>query len=139
MEHQVTDSNPELKERSWKEIFSDIVRDIEKIVQNEIRLAGVELRQKLVQGGKAGAILAGAGVMGFFAMACMITACVAALHLVVPLWLAAVVMGALLGAGAGGAYLAGRMMMQEVDLVPRRTVETLKEDIDWVKARAATK
>ncbi len=137
MEHQAID--PELDERTWKTIVADIIRDIEKIVQNEIRLAGVELKQKLVQGGMAGTMLAGAGVMGFFAMACMITACIAALHIVMPLWLAAVVMGVLLGTAAGGAFLAGRMMLQEFDPVPRRTVETLKENLEWAKTRAATK
>lgn len=136
MEHQVIDSHPELDQRPWKEIVADVIRDIEKIVQNELRLAGFELKEKLTQGGLAAGILAGAGLLGFFSMACMVTACIVALNIVMPLWLAAVVMGVLLATGAGGAFIMGRMMLQQVDPVPRKTMETLKDNVEWAKNRS---
>ncbi len=134
-QHSGVQVSPDPESRSWKEIVSDVVRDIENIFKNEIRLAGTELKTKAKNASKAGAMLGAAGLLGFFAGVCMLVACIAALTLFLPLWLSALIMAVLLGTGAGGAFILGRMALQEIDPVPQRTLETLKDNLEFVKTR----
>ena len=39
-------------------------------------------------------------------------------------------MGVLFAAGAGGAFLLGRVALEQVDLIPQKAMETLKDAID---------
>ena len=61
----------------------------------------------------------------------------AALAIVLPVWLATLVMGLMLGIGAGGAYLLGRLELEKVEPVPQQTLETLKDNIDWARNRVS--
>lgn len=128
--------NPEPEPRSWKEILADIVRDIENIFRSELNLAITEIKTKVQKSAIPIAMVAGAGLLGFFAMACIITACIVALAIVLPLWLSCLIMAVLLGAAAGGAFVAGRMALQEIEPVPQRTMETMKDNLEFAKTRA---
>lgn len=132
----IVQPDPQPEGRSWKEIVADIIRDIESIFRNEIRLAGVELKTKFKKSAKAGGLLAAAGLLGFFAMACFVMTTIIVLSIILPLWLSSLLVGVLLAVVAGGAYLLGRTALEEIDPVPQRTVETLKDDVEWVKERA---
>lgn len=116
-----------------RDIIADMARDIENIFRNELRLAGIELKAKLQKSAKAGGLLAAAGLLGFFGMACIIGSCIVALSIVLPWWLCFLVMGVMLSIGAGGAFLAGRIALQEVDPLPQRTLETMKDNLEWAK------
>lgn len=74
--------------------------------------------------------------MGFFAGVCLIAACVAGLAIVLPLWLASLLMGVVLAGDVGGAYVIGRLAFEELDPLPQRTLETLRENMDWAKVRS---
>ena len=50
-----------------------------------------------------------------------------------PWWLSALLVGVVV-AGVGAALVArARTALQQTDLTPRQTVETLKEDREWAK------
>jgi hypothetical protein len=136
MEHQEMHTQGEPGQRSLKEILTDLVRDVESIFRKELRLAAVEVKAKFQEAALASGLLAAAGVLGFFAMACFVAASIVALNILLPLWFCCVILGVLLAVGAGGGFLAGRMLLQEVDLVPQKTAETLKENLEWAKSQA---
>lgn len=116
-------------------IVSAIVADIQNILRDEIRLASSEFKDKARQSKKAAVFLGGAAGMGLFSAACFIATCIAALALVLPVWLSALIMGVLLAAGAGGAFILGRMALDEVDAIPQQTVESMKDNADWIRNR----
>jgi len=116
-------------------IVARIAESLEIIVRAEVRLATSELKLNLRKSAGAGMLLGGAALMGFLAAACLITTFIAALAVVLPLWLAALLMAVMLAAAAGGAFLVGRMTLDEVDFLPQKTIENLKDNIDWVKTR----
>jgi hypothetical protein len=122
--------------RSLGEIFRDLVQDIGRIIRDEVQLARAEFAEKTRCAKTAGGAFAAAALSGLLAAASIVAGCIAALALVLPVWLAALVMGILLGAIAGGAYIAGSRRLKSVELAPRQTLETLKEDVEWVKHRA---
>jgi Flp pilus assembly protein TadB len=122
-------------QRSLSELLSDVVRDMGFMVRAELRLARTELSEQARKSGRAAGLFGGAAVTGLFAGACFVTACIAALALVIPLWLAALAVGILLGVAAAGTYAAGRERLKEVDVAPQKTVETVQQNIEWAKRR----
>ncbi len=121
--------------RSLKDIVQDVVRDIGNIFRAELRLAGTELKEKFRKGAIPGGMLAAAGLLGFFAMACFIATCIVALTIVLDIWLSVLLMGVLLAIVAGGAFLMGRMALEQIDPVPQQTLETMKDNVEWAKNR----
>ena len=123
------------RDRPLTAIAREVVHHLQNILRAEMRLAAAELKEKIQSSKKAGILLAGAALFGFLAACCIVTACIAALAIVLPLWLAALIMGVILGAGAGGAFLLGRLALEEVDPVPQQTLETMKDNMDWARDR----
>lgn len=121
--------------RPFGEIARDILQDIRHIVQTEIRLARSELGEKADRARKATGFIGAAAVTGLLSAACLVTTCIAALTLVMPLWLAALIMGFLLGIAAGGAFAMGRSRLSEIDPVPNQTIHSLEDNIEWAKQR----
>jgi hypothetical protein len=68
--------------------------------------------------------------MGFGAL---MTCGIAALALLLPLWAAAGIMGILLVCIAAAMYAGGRAKLKTVSPVPERTIQTLKDDVEWAK------
>ncbi len=132
-EHRQTTMHDAAQHHQISDIVRDILQDIGRIIRGEIRLASTELTENARKAGGAAAVLGGAAVAGLFAGASLVTACIAALAIVLPLWLAALIMGGLLGLIAGAAYAAGRAKLADVNVVPERAVQTLKESAQWAK------
>jgi hypothetical protein len=104
-------------------------------VRGELRLAKAELAEKGQRAGRAGGYLGLAAVCGLLAGACATTACIAALALVMPVWLAGTIMFVILVCISAAAYYGGREKLRAIDPVPRNTVETVKENLQWAKQR----
>ena len=121
--------------RPLREIVQDILRDIGRIIQAEIRLAKNELSEKARKAGMAAGFLGAAAVTGLLSAACLVTTCIAALTLVMPLWLAALIMGILLGFAAAGAFAVGRTRLSQIDPRPEQTMQTLEDNVEWAKQR----
>jgi protein-S-isoprenylcysteine O-methyltransferase Ste14 len=119
--------------RSMGEIVQSILRDIQDVLRSEFRLARAEMTEKAQRAGKAGALIGGAAVGGLLAAAAVVATCIAALALVVPVWLASLIMTVVLGCVAAVCFFAGRAKLRRLSPVPEQTVETLKEDVEWAK------
>jgi uncharacterized membrane protein YqjE len=132
--HMATTTN-NIGERSAGEIVQDVMRDVGEVVRGEVRLAGAELGEKARKAGKAGGIFGVAALCGLMGFASLVVTGIAALALVMPLWLAALLMGVFLTCIAAAAYAGGKAKMKDIDPVPERTVRTIKDDIEWAKHR----
>ncbi len=129
-------SRPEIEEpRDFKKLIQDIVQDITRIFRAEVQLARAEISEKASTAGRAASAMAGAAVMGLLAAGCFVVTCIAALALVLPVWLSALIMAVFLSLIAGGAYLAGRSRLKQITPTPQLTVRTIKENIEWAKQR----
>jgi len=122
-------------QRSAGEIVQDVMRDVGEVVRGEIRLARAEVTEKAAKAGKAGGMLGVAALCGVMGFAALVTTGIAALALVMPLWLAALLMSVLLVCIAAAAYAGGRAKLKDINPVPERTVQTVKDDIQWAKHR----
>jgi hypothetical protein len=125
------------QERSIGELFGQLTQDLSLLVRQETQLAKTEIQEKISRASRDLVALAAGGIValiGGFAIAAAII-----LLLVDPVglepWLAALLVGVVL---AGGGYLMlqkGLRDLKTVDPAPRRTVESVKEDIQTIKER----
>ena len=84
-------------------------------------------------GGKASAVLLGGVVFALYALGFLLLAAVYALSLSMPLWSAALVTAAFAAVVAAAGIVIGRQRIGRVHLKPERTVETIKENVGWLR------
>ncbi|MCP2256353.1 putative Holin-X, holin superfamily III [Streptoalloteichus tenebrarius] len=123
--------------RSVAELVSDLTDQIRRLVRDEMRLAAVELRGKGRRLG-AGAGLAGAAaVLAWYGGAALVAALVLVLALVMPAWVAALVVGVvLLLVGAVLGLSARQQVRRAGPPVPEEAVTGLRQDVETIKERA---
>src|SRR3954469_1420494 len=121
--------------------MADLVRQLSEqtstLVRHEMELARAELTQKGKQAGIGAGMFGGAGMLGFYAFGAITAAAILALATALDGWLAALIVAVVYGAVAGVLALTGKRKVQEaVPPAPERTVETVKEDVEWLKQSA---
>jgi Flp pilus assembly protein TadB len=115
------------------ELMSQLSSQVSRLIRDEMRLAEREFQDSAKHAGIGAGLFSVAGLLAFFGGATVIAAAVAALSLVVPVWAAALIVGAVLFIAAGVAALGGRNQAREVTPAAPRTVETVKADIREIK------
>jgi protein-S-isoprenylcysteine O-methyltransferase Ste14 len=122
----------EKSDKSLAALFSDLTRDTVELIRQEIALARTELSQKVSTAqGALSSMAVGAAVIlaGLFLL---LQAIVQGLAMVLPPdmapWLAPLLVGVVV-AGIGWAMLsAGRSKLDPDNLVPQRTMHSLRRD-----------
>ena len=124
-------------ERTLGEMFAELSRETRTLVQQELQLARTELTEKAAKMGKGAAFVLAGGLIAYGGLLAIVAAVVLILiALGLPPWAAAFLGGVLL---AGIGYLlvrSGLAALKPQELAPRKTIETLKEDAQWLKAQA---
>ncbi|GAA4857650.1 phage holin family protein [Saccharopolyspora rosea] len=124
-------SDEDLSTRSTVQLVGELGERLGRLASAEIRLAKLELRDKGRQAGVGGALFGAAAVLGFLGGATLVATVVLALALVLPAWLAALIVAVVLLAVAGLAALVGRSRVRRMGSpVPERALRALREDLD---------
>ena len=120
-------------ERPLAELFSDLVTETTTLVRNEVALAKVEITQKATKvGTNIGSLVIG-GAIGYAALLAIGAAVILLLNLVMPAWLAALIVGVIVGVVAWVMISKAMTALKRIELKPQETVESLKEDAQWIK------
>lgn len=119
--------------RSLGELFGDLSRETTTLVRQEINLATTEMTQKATRVGKDVGFLAVGGAVIYAGFLAIMAAIIIVLSMVMPWWLSAFLVGAVVA--AVGYYLVrqGLAALSHESLAPRQTMETLKENAEWAK------
>ena len=121
-------------EASTGELVHRLTEQSTKLVHNELELAKAELGAKAKHAGVGAGLFGGAGVVALFGLAALITAVILALWLLLPAWLAALIVAVVLFAIAGIAAMVGKKQVsQATPAAPEKTIESVKRDVDAVK------
>ncbi len=115
------------------ELMSQLSTQTSRLIRDEMRLAQKEFQQSAKHAGIGAGLFSVAGLLAFFGVATVIAAAVAALSLVLAVWAAALIVGAVLFIAAGVAALVGRKQADEVTPAAPKTIETVKADIQELK------
>jgi hypothetical protein len=132
----MTQVNPEryaAQPPSVGEIIGEISDDLSNLFRQEVELAKAEIRQEAAKAGKAARMLGGAGLAGYMVALFLTFAVMFGLGNVMDLGWAALIVMVIWGVIGAALYAVGRNKLRTVSPVPRQTVETLKEDGQWLK------
>lgn len=118
---------------SLSELASGVVHNLQNIVRSEVQLAKVELKEEAKVAGKGVAMLAAGALIGFYALGLFLLTAVWALATQVDRWLAALIVAVIVTVIAGILAMVGKKKLDEFSPVPEETVQSVKEDVEWVK------
>lgn len=122
------------RERSTGELVKDLSEQASTLVRQEMELAKAEMAEKGKKAGAGFGLLAGAAVAGLLMLGALTAFLILALNEGMEAWVAALIVTVLWGVVAGGLALIGREKLREMGTpVPEKTVESVKEDIEWLK------
>ena len=121
------------EERSLGDLFSELASETSTLVRQEVALAQVELTNKASVVGKNVGYLAVGGAIGYAAFLTLLAAVVVMLSYLIPLWAAALVVAIVVG--VTGYFLISSALdeLKKTELAPRETVESIKEDAQWLR------
>jgi hypothetical protein len=133
--HRAPDSDraDNVAESSIGELIGNISDDLTRLFRQEVELAKVEVKQEAAKAGKAAGMLGVAGFAGYLAVVLLSFALVFGLANVMDAGWAALIVAVIWGAIGTVLYMNGRKKLKSVDPVPHRTVDTIKEDAQWLK------
>jgi len=123
----------EVEQTSVGELIGNISNDLSQLFRQEVALAKAELKQEASKAGKAAGMLGGAGFAGYLAVVLLSFALVFGLSNVMDAGWAALIVAVIWLIIGAVLYANGRKKLKTVDPVPRRTVDTIKEDAEWLK------
>jgi len=121
------------RDRSATDVLKDIVGNVQEIIRSEVRLAKIETTAEVRKAGAASTVLLASAVVGLYAAGFVLLAIVHALSLVMAYWLASLVVGLVLAITAAVLFSTGLSRWKEVSPKPEKTVETVKENVEWMK------
>ena len=105
-----------------------------RLVRDELALARAEMTAKAKRAGTGVGLFGGAGVVALYGLAALWATLILLLALVMPAWLAALIVAVLLFAVAGVLALLGKKQVtQATPLEPEAAIQSAKADVDEVK------
>jgi hypothetical protein len=114
-------------DRSLGELLSELTHELVTLVRQEFTLAKAELSQKASNIGKHAGVIAAGGALIYAGTLAIVAALVFLLALIMPLWVSALIVGVVVAAIGGLLVKKGLDAIRQQDMVPRQTLETLKE------------
>ncbi|MFG2717733.1 phage holin family protein [Streptomyces sp. NPDC048416] len=119
------------------ELVQRASQQLTELVRGELTLAQAEMKEKGRRYGKGGGLFGGAGLFGFLTLQALVAAAIAALAIPLPVWAAALVVAAVLGAiGAVMALTGKKQVGRAAPPAPERTIENVKADVATIKGSA---
>ena len=128
------------RESSVATLLSGIVGDAQTLVRQEIALARQEMREELANAKDAGIKLSIAGaVLAVGGLLLVLTLAQALADLFNwPVWAGYGIVGVALTIIGFILLSAAQKNMKEINPIPEKTVETLKENVEWIKDRTTS-
>ena len=130
--------SPEVSGLSTPQLLQRLSEQTKSLVGQELNLAKLELGAKAKSAGAGAGVLAGAAVLGYFAVMVLLAAAVLGLAHAVPDWAAAlIVAGVLLLIAVILGLLGKSRLTKALPPAPAQTIESTKADLAAVKAAAS--
>ncbi|GAA2620334.1 phage holin family protein [Streptomyces vastus] len=132
-----TMQRPPQEHHSVGELVGQATEQLSELVRQEVRLAKEELAQKGRRAGRGGRLLGAAGAIGYVGVMALAGTGVAALSLVLSVWLSALIVTAVLFVIAAVLGQVGRSQLRRaVPPLPEQTLDSVRADVDEIKERA---
>jgi uncharacterized membrane protein YqjE len=124
----------EPQDRGMGDLVKELSGHVSVLMHQEIELARTEATEKAKKAGVSAGMFGGAAVAALLMLGSLTAFLILVLALAVPNWAAALIVTGVWAVVAGVLALLGREKVRQVGTpVPERTVETMKEDVEWLK------
>jgi hypothetical protein len=118
------------------ELFADLSRDTAMLVHKEVELARTELSATASRITRHVVFIAAGGFLAYAGLLVLLGACVVLLQVAGLTWWASALIVGIVVALVGYLLLQrGLSALQKGSLVPTETIQTLKENAEWVKGQ----
>jgi len=124
------------EERSVSDVFQDILRNLQEMVRSEIRLAKVEIGGEVKRAGSSGVWIAAGGAAAMSAWIFLLWTLTYALATRMSMWAATLIVAVVMAAVATALIMSGIRRAKRIHAIPKRTVESVKENLEWIKQSA---
>ena len=121
------------EEKSLGELFADLAADTGTLVRQEVALAQAEITHKATKAGKNVGFLAVGGAVAYIAVLAITAAVILGLANFMPAWLSALIVGVVFAVVSYFMITSALTELKKTSPMPRETVETIKEDVKWLK------
>ncbi|MEU9100169.1 phage holin family protein [Streptomyces sp. NPDC048361] len=119
------------------ELVQRASQQLTELVRGELSLAQAEMKEKGKRYGRGGGLFGGAGLFGFLMLQALVAAAIAGLAVPLPVWAAALIVAAVLGAIAAIMALTGKKEVgRAAPPAPEQTIENVKADVATIKGSA---
>jgi putative superfamily III holin-X len=117
-------------DKAVNELLVDLSGQLRRLARAEVRLAVVEMRRKGKRAGLGAGSFGVAAVAGLVGAGVLAAAAVLALAIVLPAWLAALIVGVAALGLAGFAALAGRVALRRaMPMLPGWAITSVQDDV----------
>jgi hypothetical protein len=121
-------------ERSLGELFGDLSQQTSNLVKKEIELARHEMTRSVTDLAKGSVMIVAGGLIAYAGAIVVLIGIAWLLQVIgVPVWLAFLLVGGVTAAIGGFLAYQAINTIKATTVVPTRTVETIKEDVEWAK------
>ena len=122
------------QDQSLHEQLQTLGKDVPELVRKEIDLARVELTSNIRRFSRGAAMVAAGGVVLYAGLLVLLAAIVFALIAAgLDGWLAALIVAVVTLAIGGGLLWMGVKQIQNTEMAPKQTAETVQENVEFVK------
>jgi Putative Actinobacterial Holin-X, holin superfamily III len=121
------------EQASVPELIDRLTTQTSRLVRDEIQLAQREFQLAAKRTGVGAGLFSTAGLLAFVGLLAVVTAAIAGLALVLPVWAAAAIVAAVLLAAAGIAAMVGKKQVEQAPAAAQEVVASVSEDINTVK------
>jgi uncharacterized membrane protein YqjE len=126
----------DLRGRRMGELVKDLSGEVSTLVRQEVELAKVEMTEKGKKAGVGVGIFGGAAIAALLMLGSLTAFLIIVLALALPAWGSALIVTALWAGVTAVLALQGRRSIRAMGKpIPENTVETVKEDVQWLKDR----
>ena len=122
-------------DKSLGELFGELTAGFSTMFRQEIALAKAETKEAFAHATKDMLFLAAGGFVLCAALYVFLAAAVIGLSEVVPMWLSAIIVGVVISLIGCILVQKGLKDLKTRTFKPQRTIESVKEDEEWVKAK----
>lgn len=114
-------------------LVNSLIGDIQALVRKEVELARAETGEKVSQMRRGVVSLIAGGIVAFAGFLYLLLAATVALEEVLEPWLAALVVGLVVGLIGLAMLASGQSALKTTNLRPERTMDTLRGDREFVR------
>jgi uncharacterized membrane protein len=121
-------------------LVKSILHDVRSLIEEEIALARLEIREQTTRAKAAAVSLGIAAVALMFGGIFLLVAAAIGIADVLdwPAWTGFLIVAALMSLIGAVTLVTGRRKLSAVQLTPERTISTLKENAEWISKRLSS-